>query len=241
MHRCFVETSWIKSWYLDPTKAVPSEVKDRLLKIVRIKEGETVALFDGQGHELQGLLSTNGVFSLTAQVEIEPESVSIVLLQAAIEEVKMAETIKRGTEFGVGSFIIFKAERSDAFSYGKLEKRAPRLKSLAIDAARQSGRLFVPEISFVKNLASWKPEAKIFGIFGDLDAQQKLSTSLATHQPKDGTIAMVVGPEGGLSLGEKNILSGHGFKSVQWAPYTLRSEFASLSAVAIINGFLGRA
>ena len=241
MHRCFVDRSWIDSWLLDANKAVPHEVSERLLKVVRIKESELVGFFDGQGRELRGFLTRGGTLINAAKFEVAPDLVRIVLLQGAIEETKMAETIKRGTEFGVESFIIFKAERSDAFCYGKLEKRYERLKSLAIDAARQSGRLFVPEISFVKDLKSFKPEGKTFGIFGDLDAQQKLSISLASHYAQEAEIAVVVGPEGGLSKPEKNILSQHGFKSVQWAPYTLRSELASLSAVAIINAFLGRA
>lgn len=241
MHRCFVDKLWIDEWLLDPKKEVPKEVNNRFFKVLRIKKDEKVALFDGQGRELSGFLSADGTLEASLKKE-RPETISVVLFQAALEEAKISETLKRTTEFGIQNIIIFKAEYSDAFCLGKLEKRHERLTSLVIDAARQSGRLFVPEICFEADLkAALKcASSQAIGFFGDLSAEKKLSHVLASTV-LEHDIALAVGPEGGFSEKEKELLKAHNFCSVLWAPYTLRSELASLSPLAILNAFLGRA
>lgn len=241
MHRCFVDKLWIDEWLIDAKKEVPKEAYNRFFKVLRIKKDEKVALFDGQGREISGFLSLDGTLNAVLREE-KAEAISIVLLQAALDEAKISETLKRTTEFGIQKIIIFKAEFSDAFSLGKLEKRYERLNNVAIDAARQSGRLFVPTISFEADLktALERADSQVIGFFGDLSAEKRLSQVLASTV-LDHDIALAVGPEGGFSEKEKKLLKAHHFCSVLWAPYTLRSELASLSPLAILNAFLGRA
>lgn len=240
MHRSFVERRWIDQWLNDPQIVLPKESQERFFKIVRVKEHEEVALFDGQGREITGSLSKAGHLLNPVLREEAADALSIVVLQAALEEAKISETIKRGTEFGAHRFVIFNAERSDPFCWQKLIKREERLKNVAIDAARQSGRLFVPEISFIKDSASWFKDGQVFGCFGDLAATQGLWQMLSENLEKQAEIVVAIGPEGGLSKEEITVLIKAGLQSVRWAPYTLRSELAALGAITLINTALGK-
>ncbi len=244
MHRAFVEKNWIDSYLNDEHVALPHEVEARFFKILRIKPQEKVAVFDGMGRQVVGTLtkvSQKAFFDQSTffnEPKLEP---AIVLLQAAIEEAKMSECIKRGCEFGVDKFVIFNAEHSEKYCYEKLKKRHDRLRLLAIDACRQSGRLFVPEIIFYDSLAKAldeKEERLVF--YGDPSSKNLLSEVLASN---DGTkdLWILVGPEGGTSKNEIEKLKNSGFLGVRWSLYTLRSELASLAAVAIISAKLKRA
>jgi len=236
MHRSFVESDWLHQWLLDHQCPLPKDASQRFLQILRVKEGEQVALFDGQGRELRGLLKRQGseVFmaeaELISQVRPRPE---IVILQAALEESKISETIKRGTEFGASKFIIFSADRSESYLIAKLKKRNCRLEKIAVDACRQSGRLFMPSISIIDDLDQGLAK-DCFGVFGDLSASKLLSKTLLNYdQNQDFVIA--VGPEGGLSEREQVCLKDSGFKPVLWSPFTLRSELAALAALSLLH------
>lgn len=244
MHRCFIEAAWIDRFIKNPKEPLPKEVLHRLLKVVRVSSDEPVALFDGQGREIEGKLSQHDLClkETLLRQEKAPEP-RIILLQASIEEQKLSETLKRGTEIGIDSFVIFNAKNSEPFLLNKLKRREERLRSLVTDAARQSGRLFVPGIIFADDLkyALSLIKGSSYGVFGDLEENTLLSYSLSGNADPNLNIIIVVGPEGGLSPLEKNELLKNGFHGVRWAPFTMRTELASIAAVAIVNAFLKRA
>ena len=187
MHRAFVEKTWMDSYLDDEHSALPHEVEMRFFKILRIKPQEKVAVFDGLGRQVSGILAKDGHKAYFIKSELCKDAMpkpAIVLMQAAIEEPKMSETIKRGTEFGVDKFVIFNAEYSERYCYEKLIKRHERLKLLAIDACRQSGRLFVPQIIFYDSLSmaiAAKNENSL-GFFGDPGAKDLLSDDVLTKK-----------------------------------------------------------
>ncbi|MCA9509028.1 MAG: RNA methyltransferase [Myxococcales bacterium] len=242
MHRCFVDKTWVDQWLLDSSSALPKKVHERFFKIVRIKKNEIVGLFDGEGREIQAFLTPNGQLSNASLIKKKPDIHQCTLIQAALEEAKISQTIKRATEFGINKIIIFQAELSDSFCFGKLAKRQERLDSLCIDAARQSGRLFVPKIVLIKDLKSVLLDlgTNDLATYGDLLAEHKFSQTLKNFAELS-KVVLAVGPEGGLSQQEKTLLNMHNFKSVLWAPHTLRSEFACLSALCILNAYWGKA
>lgn len=241
MHRSYVKKQWMDAFLKDSKITLPDEVLHRFSHVVRIQDNEEIALFDGYGRELRGLIK-KGSFLTMRLIEQKRPSPEITLMQAAILEPKITETLKRATEFGVDRFIIFNAQKSDKFLYNKIKKREDRLLRVVIDAARQSGRLFVPEILFVDSLLLALKEMNDgdFGIFGDLKSQLLLSHVLK-HQYREQNIVIVVGPEGGLDEKEIALLEKENLKGLMWAPYTLRTEFAALAPLSIINAYLGRA
>lgn len=249
VHRSLVPQSWIDNFLADTAIPLPADVTTRFFSVVRIKAHEEVAVFDGQGREIIGLLALTpgkkeAVFSQSRTRIESPLSPSIILLQAAINESKLQETIKRGAEYGVDRFIVFEAERSEPFCYKKLQSKHERLVRIAEDACRQSGRLFIPQIDFATSIQGafrLLKTGQIFSVFGDAAGQGKLSQILRDTAPHGEDIHVVVGPEGGLSPTECDVLVKMGSYGIQWAPFILRTELAGLAAIAIIQAFLGRA
>lgn len=243
MHRSYVEPAWIEAWLKDPKYRLPPEASRRFVEIVRIKTQEKIALFDGQGRQITGLLahdkSSNLYYLEEAKlIKVSPATPQIILAQAAITESKIAETLRRGCEFGVDKFIIFNAQKSESFCLNKLKKRSARLEAILLDAARQSERLLTPNLIFTEDLKNYlRPQ----GVFGDLGSDIKLSEILKQKYDSQKDFLIVIGPEGGLTPGEiENLQKAH-LTGVRWGPYTQRSELAGLAAVSIFNAFCGRA
>lgn len=249
MHRSYISKDWIDSYLSNEDELLPHDVATRFIAVLRVKPDEEVAVFDGAGREVIGLVQ-KAIASPNARLirrrvrDQAPAIPAIYLVQAALEEPKLSQTIQRGTEFGVDWFIIFSAARSDKFCFGKLEKRLDRLVSIAQDAARQSGRLFVPSIELIARLDDVLVRATSsmsMGVFGDVATNEHLSTLLKKQPLNDAPCYIAVGPEGGFAPEEKAKLVAHGFKGVVWGPHVLRAELACLSAVAMVNSFCGRA
>lgn len=244
MHRAYVDSDWIDSYVIDAQAVLPESATERFLSIVRIKHDEFVAVFDGTGREVTGMIARGeqgrAHFTQSRLVIHEKNSSSIVLVQAALDEAKIVESIKRSCEYGVDEIVIWQSERSEKFVYQRLLKKSDRLMRVAQDACRQSGRVFIPAIRFKESLGEFvddKPEGLL--IFGDTKEQRLLSSLLTNKQESDFYIA--VGPEGGISDHECAILKRAGFVGAIWAPHILRSELAGLAAVAIYHAFTGRA
>jgi 16S rRNA (uracil1498-N3)-methyltransferase len=243
MHRSYVSPAWVDSFLIDNNEPLPIDAAKRFTQVLRIHADEEIAVFDGQGRELRGYLKLNDNNVYFSKAKLHQQALSqpqLILYQAAISEDKISETIKRGCEFGVDRFIIFNAERSEAHCYLKLTRKKDRFNRIAIDACRQSGRFFIPPVYFSPSLLFDKtPQG--FGIYGDVAEKRRLSEILKPEAGLLDEFHIVVGPEGGLSPKEIEVLQKWGFWSVSWAPYVLRSELAHLAPLAIINAFCGRA
>lgn len=245
MHRAYVDSDWIDLYVIDAQAVLPESVTERFFSIVRIKHDEFVSVFDGAGREVTGTIARGeqgrGAHFTQSQLVIhERRSSSIVLVQAALDETKIVETVKRSCEYGVDEIVIWQSERSEKFVYQRLLKKSDRLMRIAQDACRQSGRLFIPAIRFKESLSEFvddKPQGLL--IFGDTKEQRLLSSLLTNKSESD--FYVVIGPEGGISDHECAILKRAGFVGVIWAPHILRSELAGLAAVAIYHAFTGRA
>jgi 16S rRNA (uracil1498-N3)-methyltransferase len=249
MHRSYLPKNWIDTFLIDENTPLPQEAFTRFFSILRIRPDEKVAVFDGYGREIIGFLrlskSNKWAHFTNAKLTItKPGNTKVVLVQSALHETKLLETIKRGSEYGVDQFIVVAAERNETFIYHKLLNKRERFIRVAQDACRQSGRLFIPSIDFVDSLGLvFKNLMKdpYIAVFGEVNQDCLLSAVLQKEKLFDKNFYIAVGPEGGFSTKERQELISNGFLAVQWAPFTLRSELASLAAIAIFNSFMGRA
>lgn len=157
-------------------------------------------------------------------------SLPVSLLQCAGKGDKLEEVIRGATALGVRRIAIAVSERSVA---RPAETRLPRWRSIAIDAARQSGRGDVPSIDGPEPLASWfaalaeSPELK-------LCLQPRAPTPLASWigaSTASSAVTLLIGPEGGLTEVELGAAQAAGFLLAALGPLTLRTELASLAAL----------
>ena len=223
--------------YLNPLPTdglLDSKTAHRFTRILRLKTGDKIELFDGEGHIMRAqleLLDTPKLLN-TETFDVEPEQPQITLYQALVSMEKLEFITQRCTELGLSKLVLFKAEHSQVDFKNKLEAKLERLKRIAQDASRQSGRAWVPKIVF--SPSPLEGEGWGEGLF---IGNPKASTGFRV-KPGMTQIGVLIGPEGDFSPQEFESFKSQGAKAVRLAPNILRTETASLTALAQIQGAL---
>jgi 16S rRNA (uracil1498-N3)-methyltransferase len=112
-------------------------------------------------------------------------------------------------------------------------KRVQHWRAVAVSACEQSGRNHIPEISGTQELAGWLKQVQA-------DYRFVLSPHVAAKLPElkadnNTSIALLIGPEGGLSEQEVQLAVSHGFLPLNLGPRVLRTETASIAALAVLQ------
>jgi 16S rRNA (uracil1498-N3)-methyltransferase len=201
--------------------------------------GERVELFDGNGALAQVVISDITRKAVTLQVDkihSEPARTSgrIVIAASIAKGQRFDWLITKCTELGVDHIAAVIFERTVKLAKGT--STSERYNKLAIAAAKQCGRIFLPKITgpadlqpTLSLLKNDYPHARI--IFGALNPQAESVVELA----RDGKdIIAFVGPEGGLTCEEENLLKSAGACQVRLTDTTLRIETAAVAFAAIL-------
>lgn len=158
----------------------------------------------------------------------------INLVIPLLKETKMDLIIQKATELGVSKIIPVKMERSIVKIDNKEEKKLLRWKKIAKEAAEQSKRINIPEISNVltlkdlneidglKIVCSTKPDV--------LELKNILHNNLGYDR-----ITIVIGPEGGISNYEEKLLNDIGFISVSLGKLIMRVETVPMYILSVLN------
>ena len=165
----------------------------------------------------------------------------ITLFQGLAKGDKVETVIQHGTELGVCGFVPVASSRAVVkLEPKKAVERVERWQRIAREAAEQSRRGAVPAVAEV---VSWKQAAARCRDY-DLalvpweEGGEPLKTVLEAH-PGAKTVAVFIGPEGGLSPDEVALAREHGARAVTLGPRILRTETAGLAAAAAILYALG--
>ncbi|KGX93574.1 16S rRNA methyltransferase [Pontibacillus halophilus JSM 076056 = DSM 19796] len=167
--------------------------------------------------------------------------VNVTIVQGLPKGDKMELVIQKGTELGAHEFIPFAAERSIVKWDGKkAKKKIERYQKIAKEASEQSHRTQIPQVNDVHTLdqiASLQSyDWKLFA-FED-EAKSSTYRSLKEVIPnltEEQSVLIVIGPEGGLSEKEVDVLKTHEFLSVRLGPRILRSETAHAYILSSIS------
>lgn len=185
------------------------------------------------------LVKARILHSLDRNVEL-PVNVSIA--HGLPKNDKLELVIQKGTELGAYSFIPFQAERSIVkLEPKKQEKKQQRWRKIAKEAAEQSHRSFVPEIKSIHSLneltkSFHRYSAVIIAYEEDAKDDEKSRFHHILKQTVAGdTLLLVVGPEGGFSDREIELMKAAGAISCALGPRILRSETAPLYGLAAIS------
>lgn len=209
------------------------------VSVRRIQVGEAVQLTDGLGLRVKGTVSATSSSALELKVsEVISESkpdVEITLVQALAKGDRDELAIQAATELGVFSVIPWQAARSiSRWDSVKEVKARSRWQQIVNEAGKQSLRAFWPE---VKPSVSTADLVKALGEFDlvivlDVTGSQTLS---ALKLPKQGSIAIVVGPEGGIAADELEVLAGAGAVLVNLGANVLRTSTAGPAVIAALT------
>lgn len=218
---------------------LPAETVNYLRNVLRLKDGQPLELFNGRGRRASGQLS---LARREASVRIEASEpsptesvVPITLLAALAKGEKMELVIQKAVELGVTAIAPVETERSVLELKGaRAEKRIARWRQIMINACEQCGRDTLPEIEPIRSLAdALATAAAPLRLVLDPRAERPLTE--LRDQPRPEGVALLVGPEGGLTADEVATAVDHGFRALTLGPRVLRAETAAITGVAILQ------
>ncbi len=218
------------------------------IQVLRLRESDPLTLFDGTGGEFPAaveIIDRQTVSVRTAQPEFpERESpLKLHLFQGISKGERMDYAIQKATESGVAEITPLICERTVVrLDRKRLEKRLLHWRKVAISACEQCGRNQIPQIHeprlFQNFLSSLDSDPIEHGFVLDAVAKSKFS-GFPLSQQTIGRVGIIVGPEGGLSRQEIAAAEEAGFNGVQMGPRILRTETASVVAIAIMQSLWG--
>ena len=214
----------------------------RHVQVLRLRAGDELELFDGRGVCARAVLHIlerrRAVVTVVAVTETSRESpLDITLLQAVSAAERMDFTLQKSTELGVSRIIPFTAERSSVRLQGeRADKKSQRWQDIVVAACEQSGRNLLPPVAALTTL----PEAlAALPPGGTRLLMSPHRAGRLAELPKPERIVLLIGPEGGLAEAEEALALQHGFVPVLLGARILRTETASLAALAAMQTLWG--
>lgn len=211
-----------------------------LIKVLRLRDGAPLKVFDGRGHEHAATLIVRAdatILRLAEPLEVIPEpGLRICLVQGISRGERMDLVIQKATELGVAEVRPVTTQRSVVrLDDRRSRRRLQHWRAVAVAACEQCGRATLPSIYPPAEYESALDGLPSGGTRLMLDA----SADTAPARPADGGLILLVGPEGGLSDVEKQTALGRRFQPLAVGPRIMRTETAALAAVAIVQYLWG--
>jgi len=243
MRRFFVEPGLLQG----KSSVLTGELCRHIATVLRLKTGDTLLLADGTGREAVATITAlekDGI-----RVDIQPAIAEaaagnmprITIYQGLPKGEKLELILQKCTELGASEIVPFMAARSITRLEGeKLEKRVTRWQKIALEAARQSGRETIPRVDFAPDLSGVlkRGDHDLCLMLWEEERQQGLRTVLAATECPE-SIAVIIGPEGGLTPGEAAMARAAGYSPVTLGKRILRTETAGLAVVSILQYLWG--
>lgn len=211
-----------------------------LLNVMRLAEGADVALFNGRDGEWAACLSVEGkrALSLVPYRCLQPqnEAQDLHYYFAPLKRARLDYMVQKAVELGVSLL------RPVLTQHCQVERvNLARMRANAIEAAEQCGLLAIPEIDepiHLNNLIDmWDQERHM--VFCDEGAPQQ-SPLVALGDISHAKLAVLIGPEGGFSADERDLLRAQSFVTpLALGPRIMRADTAAVAALGLVNAVLG--
>ncbi|HFC8472248.1 TPA: 16S rRNA (uracil(1498)-N(3))-methyltransferase [Neisseria subflava] len=226
----------------DSVVELPDDVVHHL-NVLRVKNTEEIVLFNGNGKAYLALPEVlekrrASVRILREEATDNESPLNITLVQAVSAAERMDFTLQKSVELGVAEIRPVISERCVVRLSGeRAEKRVARWQEIVVSACEQSGRNIVPKVlpltTYAQALQQLSQETT--KLLMSLNRAQKLSDV----RPQSGKVVFMVGPEGGWTEKEEQQAFDAGFQSVTLGKRVLRTETASLAAIAAMQTLWG--
>jgi len=226
--------------------SLDAETSHRLLRVLRLQPNDFIIIFnENNGAYKAKIISTQKgkvkILLEDSSPSITEPPITINLAQALLRNEKMDFVIQKATELGVSSITPMVTEHCNLIlNSERQERRLQHWQEVAINASEQSGRCSIPKISPVQPLVSYLTSPKQdLNLVLNPSASLSLRKLIQQQQNPPQSLAIFVGPEGGFSSAEIDLLQQNNFTSISLGPRTLRTETASLVALSILQSAWG--
>lgn len=213
-----------------------------LVTVLRLRQGDAVALFNGDGNAYPGEILAASPKSVTVRLG-EPdhddrESPLVTRLGIGISRGDRFDwVLQKATELGVSEVFPLYTERTEVKLKGEREEKKQRhWQQVMISACEQCGRNRVPRLHEPQPLRDW------LGVNADIRLllhHRSDVTLQALRGETPASVAVLIGPEGGLSPEEIEQGLQAGFRSLTLGPRVFRTETAPLVALSLFQGLWG--
>ena len=222
---------------------LPGGAAHHAIRVLRLKRGDEVRLFNGEGGEYEASIHRVEKDSVTVDIgrhhDLERESkLRVCLAQGITTGDKMDYTLQKAVELGVARIQPLDTNRAVVrLNQDRAEKRLQHWQNVVVAACEQCGRNTVPRVAAILPFEEWVAgtDPSTVRLMFSPYAEQRLSDCAAPA----GEVNMVIGPEGGLNQEEITFAQAKGFKSVRMGPRVLRTETAPLAALAAMQVLWG--
>jgi 16S rRNA (uracil1498-N3)-methyltransferase len=203
-----------------------------LFKVLRFPQGQSITLFNGDGFNYSAeVLETKKnctVKLLSKDLNLSESKLKLTLAQGVAKGEKMDFLIQKAVELGVNKIIPVLSERCVVkLSGDKLVKRTKHWQKIVIGACEQSGRSVIPEMASPIGLDEFLQQPSVNGFVLHHRSEQTLLDMAVVNKA-----TILIGPEGGLSEVEIAQATQVGYQSLLLGSRVLRTETASLAAIA---------
>jgi|CXWL01.1.fsa_nt_gi 16S rRNA (uracil1498-N3)-methyltransferase len=224
---------------------LPPDEAHHAATVIRSRAGDCVELFDGRGVVASGMIeqvSRRGVSVRVEQTQTLPFELRhrLTLAVAMSKAHRQGYLVEKCTELGVAAIWPILAARSVTKpGEAAVEKWSRR----AIEAAKQSGRAWVPAMAPVMAFGEALSRAKQFhvALFTSLDNQATSILRVVESHPSATELVAFVGPEGGWTDEERRAALDAGLIPVSLSPTVLRAETAAVAVCAALAALSPRA
>ncbi len=212
------------------------------LKVLRLKKGDEIIVFDGEGKEYLAVIDAASPTSVRVKI-VEETNVnrdshlrSTLFMGMTNKLQKFELALQKATELGVTEVVPVVCNRSsNAQLIKNWEGKLRRWREIAVNAAKQCGRNILPEIREPVRLPEIETDADLSFVLWE-----KGGKSLKDYQSYSAnSVSFLVGPEGGLEREEIELLKEKGFKAIYLGKRILRAETAAIAGMALIQFIWG--
>ena len=227
----------------DSEVTLPEEAANHLLRVLRLREGDTCVLFNGDGHDYPATLVAASKRDARVRIDVaqpvgNESPLQITLVQGIARGDKMDLILQKATELGVAAVIPVTAERTEVrLDAERAAKRLAHWHSVVVAACEQSGRAQLPTLApptALDHLASQLPGGALRLTLDPQGEHSLRTTNVSTTQ-----VVVAIGPEGGWSPRDREVLARGQFQGLRLGPRVLRTETAGLAAIAALQARFG--
>lgn len=211
-------------------------------RVLRMQAGHELRLFNGDGQDYPATITEAGKKRVEVLVGA-PETnhtespLQITLGQTLSKGDRMDYAVQKAVEMGATCIVPLTTERCEVKLKGDREdKRLRHWQSVAVSAAEQCGRARVPDILPIMTVAQWLEHSR--GADLRLVLHHRTEQSLES-MTKPNQVALMIGPEGGLTADEIAQAEQEGFLPVALGPRVLRTETAPVAAMSLCQWLWG--
>ncbi len=240
------------------TLELSAEISHHIVTVLRLRPADLFDLCDGAGRCWRVALEEGNARKARVRVleqRTEAETaVHIELLQGLPKGDRFDLVLQKNTELGVSRFIPVYTQRCQGrIMREKEDKKRQRWEKIIREAARQSGRSWIPQVENATPLktALQRCTAGLRLVLWE-EAETELSAVLPAkveyevehiegqeEQRRRSAIAVLIGPEGGLALDDITLARSYGFIPVRFGPRILRTETAGFAVNSVLQYLYG--